>query len=86
MVQLTGYDSQSLVIARVAEREARAGDNREPVDILAGSVERDRDREERAVGEAERGHAALVVLLAHESFERAETAVHDQFQVAQLAL
>jgi len=49
-------------------------------------VERDRHRKDRTVREAHLFHHALVVRLRHEALQRVEAAVHQQFEVADLAL
>ncbi len=50
-----------------------------------GHVEIDRHRPERAVGQAHGVDDALVILLGQEALQRVEPAVHQQFQVADLA-
>ena len=51
-----------------------------------GHVERDRDRPQDAAGEAHVGQDGLVVGLAQEALERREAAVHQQLEIAELAL
>ena len=68
----------------IAQRNfARAG--RQLFGELFGHVERDRHRPEGAIGEAHVGADAFIILAVHETAQRRESAVHQQFQVAQLA-
>ena len=50
-----------------------------------GDVERDRHRPERAVGEAHIVDDGVIVSLRQEPFQRVETAVHQELQIADLA-
>ena len=76
-----GRDQEAL---RIAQPDALAG--AQAVDELAGDVEGDRDRPERAVGQAHALEHRLVVGGAEEARERREAAVQQQLQVAQLPL
>ena len=52
---------------------------------LFGHVERDRHRPEGAIGEAHVGADAFIILAVHETAQRRESAVHQEFEIAQLA-
>ena len=52
---------------------------------LLGDIERDRHRPKLPIAQAHVVHHAVVVFLSQEAFERIEAAIHQQFQIANLA-
>jgi len=67
---------------QIAQEERRAGI--EPLGRLLIDIERDRDRPERAVGQAHVLAHAVAVALRHKAGQRRKAAVEDQFEVAGL--
>jgi hypothetical protein len=79
-------NSEVAVVAAVAECDASAGLDTKSVDVLLGQIQANGHREQVAICETVVLHDTVVVLLVHETLERGESSVEDEFEIAQLTV
>ncbi len=81
-----GKDGDGVVVTRVTESDTGTLLETEGLDLLLVDIESDRHGEEVSIGQTHGLETAVVVNLVHETLERGETTVDDEFEIAKLTL
>lgn len=81
---VNGEDGQIAIVSEVSQGDAGAGLELAFIDNGLGHVQGDGHGEEVAVGETDIFANTVIVLLVHETLQRTETTVHNQFEITKL--